>query len=573
MFLDRHPFSDREFLEEVFGEKVFKYLLPEAEGRFKTETMNDLGELLAHKKEPRCILLGMRRYEVARRFAFNAMGKHAVINGMSPGFEADGEFPWNEKWIRAWVDLGGCSVESLGFIRNPPVDFSDFVKDVVLTTQRDRMETLANQVDINWGGGQTVFVWLYQTNEYRKVRTRRWASKTKEWTPYTQSDFDTHLRMRRRGDARKSLLGNLAIELAKKDWDILNLVGNMPLLNVYELAYIESDKRRKMEVMIERIKILQDLELVETAVTRRAKDQVQERKVLTTLGLEMLAGHWGTTTQIMRRFHPWPQKTETPSRKRNKYSTDLLSRLREHQQLVNEFVLALLYGARCVSNSIGGATVEIGTTIGSRILYRADIGRHNERTKVIAPDAIADATIWKRGWLDGATTDFDIPVVKKMLLIEVDKATIRLNEISKRIQKYGEVWGSLRGEKPALVWVIDGSPYRESKIIEMMQENDVEGWTALTERLVLPEGDPWWLIYTPAKLNLSDVRMGLSYKAIGGMAPWRDVWISTGTRGEQPFMGVKTWEGRELSEGRPEREEGGWIRHENCRAVTMTEDM
>jgi hypothetical protein len=339
----------------------------------------------------------------------------------------------------------------------------------------------------------------------------------------------------------------------------------------YEVAYIVSDQKRKMEHIIERIRHLEGMDLIQTAETGHIKDQIQDRKILTPLALEMLAGYWGTTTEIMHKFHPWPQKKERPSRERWEYSTGWLSRLSDHQNLVNQFVLALLYGARCVSNAIGGATVEIGTTIGSRILYRGNVGRHDEGTKVLVPDASVDATMWRRGWLDGATTKYDLPVARRGLLIELDRGTIGLTEIGRRIEKYGEVWRSLQGRQPALVWVIDGSPYRESRIIEMMREAELEGWTVTMERLLLPKGDPWWVIHSPAKLNSSGVRMGLSYKAIGGMAPWREVWHFTLERGMQPFMRVKPWEGRERSEGRLRGEERGWMRYTYDQAVTTTD--
>ena len=569
-FLERHPFSSLHLLEEVFGNGTLQYLLEEADGQLMRIHMSDMGDLLAHKEEPKCSILGQRRYAVARRFALDVMGKEALLFGMSPGFEADGEFPWAKTWMRVWVDLGGCAVEALGFIRNPPREFGGDVRDVILTIQRERMETLAAQIGMNWGGGQEVFIWLFESNEYRKARTQRRASTTKRWRPYGTRDIETQIRTRRRGDARRSLLGALSTRLTTMDWDLLNLIGNMPLMTNYEAAYIVSDQKRKMEHIVERIQHLEGMDLIQTAKTEHIRDQLQDRKILAPLALEMLVGYWGTTIEIMHKFHPWPQKKERPSRERWEFSTDWLSRLRDHQQLVNQFVLALLYGARCVSNAIGGATVEIGTTIGSRILYRGNVGKGGQTTKILAPDALVDVNLWRRGWLDGATTKHALPVVRRGLLIELDKGTIGLTEIGRRIQKYGEVWKSLRGRRPALVWVIHGSPYRESRIMEMMRESEIEGWTVTMERLLLPEDDPWWVIHSPAKLNSSDVSMGLSYKAIGGMAPWRGIWQFTLERGMQPFTGVETWEGREGSKGRLRGEKREWMRYTHKQAVTTT---
>jgi hypothetical protein len=101
-------------------------------------------------------------------------------------------------------------VEALGFIRNPPREYGKDVRDVILTTQRERMETLAAQIGIHWGGGRDVFIRLFESNEYRKARTQRKESRTKRWRPYTITDFETQIRTRRRGDARRSLLGGLS---------------------------------------------------------------------------------------------------------------------------------------------------------------------------------------------------------------------------------------------------------------------------------------------------------------------------------------------------------------------------
>jgi hypothetical protein len=224
-----------------------------------------------------------------------------------------------------------------------------------------------------------------------------------------------------------------------------------------------------------------------------------------------------------------------------------------------------------VSNAIGGAEIEIGTTLGSRIPCRTNAEKHHQRTKMLAPDALVNVMIWRRGWLDGETTEHDLPVVRRGLLIELDRGTIGIKEIGRRIRKYGETVRPLGEKQPALVWVIDGSSYRERTIIEVMRESNIEGWTITVERLVIPECDPWWIIYSPVKLSDSDVRMGLSSEAIGGMAPWREVWNFTMNEGMQPFLGIKTWEGRELGKGRSEGNNREWMRYTHDQMVTTTE--
>ncbi|NIS79758.1 MAG: hypothetical protein GTO14_06025, partial [Anaerolineales bacterium] len=106
-FLNRHPFSSLSYLERIFGERILGVLLREEKDELREVLVSGSGIHLAHRKESQAVLLELRRLEIARAFALQVMGLEAVFAGLSPGFEADGEFLWQGKWWRLWVDIGG----------------------------------------------------------------------------------------------------------------------------------------------------------------------------------------------------------------------------------------------------------------------------------------------------------------------------------------------------------------------------------------------------------------------------------------------------------------------------------
>jgi hypothetical protein len=290
---------------------------------------------------------------------------------------------------------------------------------------------------------------------------------------------------------------------------------------------------------------------------------MEGRKVLTSKALELLAGYWGATLEDLRRFHPWPQTTVRKDRKQRNYSTEWLSRLVKHQALVRKFALALLHGARCVSNSIGGVDVEIESTVGDRMLYEEIVPGRKKRFRWVSPDARVVVGIWKKGWLDGDVTAHEIPVADKTLLIEVDRNQMSARRLLERIKKYKTIWNAMKKWDPVLVWVIEGTPYREKTILEMMRKAGVEGWTVLVERLVIPEDDVWWMVNVPVQLNSRGITKGLSYRSIGGMAPWREIWCSTDGTGMQPLLGATPWRGRDLRRSLPGKMGQEWVRHKS----------
>ncbi len=562
-FIDRHPFSSLTYLERIFGERTISILFGEEKGELREMSVGGSGSNLAHRKESNAVLLGFRRLEIAREFALQVMGSEAICAGLSPGFEADGEFLWQGKWWRMWVDVGGCAPEALKFIVDPPREYGDDVRDVILTSHRKRMDHIAKQVEINWGGGQRVHIWLVGTEEYRVVRTYKRSSSTKTWEPYRADDLKTHIRIRHRGEIRRNQLGGIAAKLDEDDWATLVEVGNNPLMSTYELAYLFSQTKKGVQEQTRRIKRIGSLDLIENAKTEKAKHRLEGRKVISDLGLELLTHHWGTEPQYVHRFHPWPQHIVRKGRAKRTYSLRWFDGWEEHQVAVRRFALAVLYGARCVANPIGGIDVRIVTTIGSRLLFRENRKGRKTNIRMVKPDAMIEVAIWKRGWLDGDTTLHKQNVMSRNLLIEVDRSTMSLERVRERVDRYGEWWANLRRDEDVLVWVIDGTHWREHKILTFMREAGIDGWTVLVERLVLPEGDPWWLIHSPVCTSGNEQAVRLSQESVGGMAPWRQIWSTTESNRMSSLLGVETWTKREMMKSPPKRGEQEWVRYKN----------
>ncbi len=555
-FLRRHPFSSRAFLGRVFGERTAEVLLRREAAGLRRVEVPGVGACYADKREPEATLLGLQRFEMVRRFALDVMGPDGVRAGLSPGFHADGDFFWQDRWWRLWVDPGGCAPEGLPFVHRPPQAFGDGVRDVVLTANPDRLELVVSQVEFSWGGGGEVHIWLAGTDVYRVARPGgRWARR--KWAPYTRRDLEVLLRRRMRGSRRRSWLGKLARDLSAEDWGLLVEVGNHPLFTVFELAYLITDESRGFRSALGRLGALEARGLIETARSPIARDQLEDRKALTWRGLTLLAGRWGTTPEAMRVRHPWPQRRDAKGRGHIEYSLRWLYRLGVHQRLVRQFTLSVLHGARCVTNSAGGVAVEAVTTIGSRILYRDLDAPPGARARLVVPDARLGVEFWRRARLGGAP---GVPRAagRSSLLVEVDRATIPLSRLAERLDRYAEVWASLADQRPTLVWVIEGSPYRESEILGGMRARGLEGWTVTLERLSLPPDDRWWLVNPPASLSKRGIRIGLPYASTGGMAPWRRVWMGTGRAGYRPFLGCEPW----VSAGRARPRRGqarpGW---------------
>lgn len=544
-FLLRNPYCSCSFLERAFGEEILSSMIEDAKFKLEKVEIKGSGICYAVKKEPSSTLVNLRRIEYAREYALRIMGKKAVYASISPGYKADGEFIYRDKWWRIWVDPGGCAPEALGLVRSPPDTFSPDVIDVVLTNDRERLDLLVHQIQANWIGAQEVLVVHFESNAFRIARPHWSRSEAKRWVPWRLEEIISHIQIRRKGEHKRSLLGELAKELDQKDLSILIALGNFPLLTDYELAYVFSDEARTIKSIITRIKSLSDLGLIEIAHSPVAQDHLEKRKVLTSLGLEILAAHWNISVTNMQMWQSWPQCVDKKEG-RPYYRLGWLRLFEKDYDLVRKFCLSLIYGSRCVTSSICDINTRISTTISSKFLFRNfDNQQGSSRTGIAFPDGLISVSFSKRGWVDGRPSRESISVSERRICLEVDRNTIPLTRIETKLDGYANIWPAIKHTKTALVWVIDGSPHRESRIIKMMSDRGIEGWSVTRNRLCISKDDKWWLIHSPASLN-TKLRVALKYEAIGGMAPWRTIWLSTNKDGQLPFLGEQPWLYREL---------------------------
>ena len=179
---------------------------------------------------------------------------------------------------------------------------------------------------------------------------------------------------------------------------------------------------------------------------------------------------------------------------------------------------------------------------------------------MVKPDGMVWLRIDQRGWMDGDASGAKT-LCENTLWLEIDRGTIPLGRVKARMEGYGAIWESLRPLKPALAWVIDGTPAREAQILGMMRERGINGWTVRMERLVLDEGDAWWLTHVPVASDWGTVTVGMRHAAVGGMAPWREIWNSTNCLGVKPLLGVQPWQKREQRRSPPRKGEREWIRY------------
>ena len=62
-------------------------------------------------------------------------------------------------------------------------------------------------------------------------------------------------------------------------------------------------------------------------------------------------------------------------------------------------------------------------------------------------------------------------------------------------------------------------------------------------------------------VNVGRLKVGLKYEAIGGMAPWREIWNTVDGPGEKPLLGVQPWQKRELRRSPLWKGDQEWIRY------------
>lgn len=561
-FVRRHPFVSRRVLDEVYGQELVGSMLEASNGQLNRVELKGRGLCLADRHEAMATLMDVERAEMARWYVLRVMGREAVMAGLAPGFEADGEFMWKGGWWRVWVDPGGCAPEALGFVQCPPKEFGAEVQDLVVTGDASRMDSLARQVEMTWGGGKKVFVMHADGQTYRVARPRALISQRKVWKPYGGEELAAHIRRRQRGSHKRGLMASVAKGMEELDWGLLIEAGNLPLMTPYELAYLQTHVTERVRELIGRIGALEAAGLLATARSPIARDRAEGRKVVTSLGLEMLAAHWGTSGYSMMRMHPWPQVAEGKALRRT-YALGWAGPLAEHYRMVRQFALALVHGARGVSNNLGQVQAKAVTTIGSRLLYRDRSRIAENQTGAVKPDGVVWVKVEQRGWLDGDASAAKT-LCENTLWLEVDRGTVSRPRLAAKLDGYAAIWEGAKAMKPALVWLIDGSPAREVQILNLMRERGIDGWTVLKERVVLPEDDLWWVMHLPTSGDRRGSRVGLKYEAFGGMAPWRDVWSTTGSYGARPLLGVEPWKERELRRSPPRKGEQEWTRYKSA---------
>jgi hypothetical protein len=199
----------------------------------------------------------------------------------------------------------------------------------------------------------------------------------------------------------------------------------------------------------------------------------------------------------------------------------------------------LFDNARRLQKPYGGVDISLDTIIGKRIYFEDLVTRELDW---LIPDAAIGLSFWRRTWRDGQVHDPKIVFSTSRLLVEFDRATNPITRLFERIKKYGRIWHQLSGN-PIMVWIIDGTPWREKEILEMMDEAGIPGWSVLVERLKLGQGDPWWEWHTGLDGELP-------YAKHQGFAPLRDVWRNTKDYELHHLLGHSPW-AKTMSQSKP----------------------
>jgi len=212
------------------------------------------------------------------------------------------------------------------------------------------------------------------------------------------------------------------------------------------------------------------------------------------------------------------------------YSEKALTHIKQHTREVQRFGFGLLDNAWRLHKPYGGVDVYLETIIGKRIYFKdLSTGGYD----FVIPDAVINLSFWRRSWRDGKVGESKIYFSESQLFLEIDRATNAITRLEERILKYGKIWRELPGN-PAQIWVIDGSPWREKEVLEMLAESDINGWAVLMERLLLEKDDPWW--------GRSSYRPGtLPYNKHGGLAPLREIWRNTVDYRMHHLLGHSPW--------------------------------
>ncbi|MCK4490358.1 MAG: replication-relaxation family protein, partial [Anaerolineales bacterium] len=539
-FLSNHPWTSKPVLEFVFGPKFEKLAKPK---ETRAVSVPGIGKCWGVKHEKLSSIPGVRRREQAKTYLLSSYGKYALWAGGSPG-------PWGSDllakvgeqrkfWIRVWVDNEGASVDALPFLHPVPARFAPNLADLIITGSIERAELIKRQLETYWKrGSKNALIYYGREDGYLRFGNDHSLSGSGAIGPVLKGEEVkkalASLRWNRLENIRRDQnVGNLFLNLSEVDFALLKYAGDNPLYSIDDLSMLVSSSvtgNYAYERLLKAKEKAKDryLSLGEQGLLERAAPPMLGKKV-TALGLEVLAKYWGVEQESMRRFHAWPQKR---SRKTGLiYSERALTYIKDHTRLVQQFVFGLIDNAWRLQEEHGGADVYLETIIGKRIYFR-DLA--TGRDSWVIPDAAIDLAFWRKTWRDGHVHDPKIVFSEARLLLEVDRATNPITRLTKRCQKYGRVWRSLSGN-PVQIWVIDGTPWREKEILDMLDDAGINGWTVLIERLQLERGDPWWGRH-------SHKNGVLDYNKHGGFAPLRKIWGRAGDYELHYLLDHAPWE-------------------------------
>lgn len=543
-FLYDYPWTSSSVLETIFGPR-FEKLAKIKETR--SVLVPGVGMCWGVKQEKLSSLPGVRRREQAKKYLLRNYGQDALWVGGSPGLWGSDLLArvgqQRKFWVRVWVDNEGPGVEALPFLHPVPARFAPNLVDLILTISVERAELIRRQLESHWTrGSKQALIYYSQEDDYLKFgnsRARDGAGLcSKSVTEAEVSSAISEIRWKRLENVRhEQVIGKLFLALAEVDFDLLKYVGDNPLFDLDGLSILVSssvtggDLSEVKNKALYRFVSLEKLGLIENA------DPPMMGKKVSALGLEVLSKYWGVNPDSMRRFHAWPQKITWEGKVA--YSEKALSYIKQHTREVQRFVFGLLDNAWRLHQEYGGVDVYLETIIGKRIYFQ-DLA--SGEFDWVIPDAAIDLTFWRRIWRDGKIHDPKISFSSAQLLVEIDRATNPITRLAERTQKYGRIWRSLAGN-PVQVWVIDGSPWREKEILEMLGEAGINSWTVLVERLKLEKKDPWW--------DRFSYKEGiLPYTKHNGFAPLRKIWRNTGDYELHYLLDHAPWE-RDMSQSKP----------------------
>jgi len=547
-FLYNHPWTSKPVLEYVFGPKVEKLVKPK---ETRVVHVPGIGKCWGVKHERLSSIPGVRRREQAKTYLLSNYGKDALWVGGSPGlWGSDLLAKVGEKrkfWIRVWVDNEGAAVYALPFLHPIPARFAPNMADLIITGTIERAELIKRQLETLWKrGSKNALIYYSQEDGYLRFgNDHSLAGNGATGVPLKKEEVKkalTSLRWTRLETIRHDQnVGKLFLSLSEVDFALLKYAGDNPLYSIDDLAMLVSSSIHG-DYTYERLLEAKEkakgryLSLGEQGLLKDAAPPMLGKKV-TSLGLEVLSKYWGVELESLRKYHAWPQKE---ARKTGlTYSERALTYIKDHTRLVQQFAFGLIDNAWRLQEEHGGVDVCLETIVGKRIYFQ-DLA--TGKVNWVIPDAAIDLAFWRKTWRDGHVHDPKIVFSEARVLLEVDRATNPITRLTNRFKKYGRLWRSLSGN-PVQIWVIDGSPWREKEILDMLDDAGVNGWTVLLERLVLEKGDPWWDRHS----HKDGV---LDYNKHGGMAPLRKIWGKAGDYELHYLMDHAPWE-KEMSQSKP----------------------